>query len=146
MAEEVENEQLELIESFDHADLFLVKTKSDTLIVKSKSNYIPENKFREIFGFITTNIMTSKVIKKLIFDKRSLSVFNQNSMEWYYTEWKNEAASLGLDKHRKILPENELFNKSVKIGKEKIEKEFPNAVYKKLDIQYCDSVETAITI
>jgi hypothetical protein len=50
-------------------------------------------------------------------------------------------AALGLTKHRKILPEDNLFRKSVEIGREKIKKDHPNFDFDALDIVYVESVE-----
>lgn len=79
--------------------------------------------------------------KKLIFDKRNLRTFHQPSMEWYHVHWKPLVAALGLTKHRKILPEDKLFRKSVEIGREKIKKDHPNFDFDALDIVYVESVE-----
>ena len=65
-------------------------------------------------------------------------------MEWYFVDWKEKMYDLGLRIHRKILPNNEIFKYSVKIGREKIAASYPNGKFKLMDIQYADSVEQAI--
>ncbi|QCK14753.1 hypothetical protein [Mangrovivirga cuniculi] len=135
----------QLVKSFNNADLYFSNDHNSVLIVKSTQNYIPENQFREIFNYVTDTVLLKNKVKKLVFDKRSLSVFNQPSMEWYYTQWKKKASSLGLKVHRKILPNDDLFNKSVKIGREGITAKYPDAAFNNLDIQYRDSLEEAIS-
>ncbi|MCX2742448.1 hypothetical protein OO013_01150 [Mangrovivirga sp. M17] len=134
----------QLVKSFNNAEIYFSNDDNAVLIVKSTQNYIPENQFREIFNYITDTVLLQNKVKKLVFDKRSLSVFNQPSMEWYYTQWKEKASSLGLKTHRKILPDDDLFNKSVKIGRESIMSKYPEGHFKQLDIQYRDSLEEAI--
>jgi hypothetical protein len=137
---------IELIEKkqFKHATLFVVKTNEQIAVVRATSTYIPIDQFKDIFNFIT-ELTREEHITKLIFDKRNLTVFHQPSMEWYFTEWKEIASDLGLVVHRKILPNDEIFRQSVKIGREKINNTFPNGKYKLLDIAYADSLEEAIS-
>jgi hypothetical protein len=86
-----------------------------------------------------------KKITKLIFDKRKLTVFHQPSMEWYFVEWKEKMFDLGLKTHRKILPQDEIFRQSVKIGREKIKSIHPNGKYTLMDIQYSENLQDAIS-
>ena len=67
-------------------------------------------------------------------------------MEWYFLNWKNKILELGLDTHRKILPEEKWFEKMVQIAKEQIMKNNPDNIIHLLDIKYCLSVEEAIEI
>jgi hypothetical protein len=52
--------------------------------------------------------------------------------------------ALGLKQHRKILPNDEVFKQSVKIGRDKINKLYPNGKFHEMDIQYSSSLEDAI--
>lgn len=65
-------------------------------------------------------------------------------MEWYFTEWKEKMWHLGLKTHRKILPDNKVFQQSVKIGREKIKESYPKLKFNEMDIQYKDSIQDAI--
>jgi hypothetical protein len=101
------------------------------------------DQFKETFNFIGELVKKEK-ITKLVFDKRKLSVFHQPSMEWYFVEWKEKMFDLGLKTHRKILPNDEVFRQSVKIGREKINIAHPNGKFKLMDIAYSESLEQAL--
>jgi len=111
-----------------------------TVVATTKKRFIPEGEFKKLFMSIAEFLKTHQV-NKLIFDKRELKTFHQPSMEWYHVHWKPLVATLGLTKHRKILPEDNLFRKSVEIGREKIKKDHPNFDFDALDIVYVESVE-----
>ncbi|OJJ21847.1 hypothetical protein BKI52_10750 [marine bacterium AO1-C] len=126
-----------------YAKVEVLEDQPDICIITATSSYIPVEEFKTTFEFIGT-LVASEKIKKLIFDKRKLRVFHQPSMEWYFTEWKEAMYNLGLQVHRKILPEDEIFRTSVKIGRQKIEASFPDGKFKQMDIQYAESLEAAI--
>jgi len=128
---------------FKHATVYVVKDNQQVGIVKATTTYIPLDQFKEIFAYIG-QLTAAEKITKLVFDKSALSVFHQPSMEWYFVEWKEKMFDLGLKTHRKILPVDEVFRQSVKIGREKINKSHPNGRYKLMDIQYAESLEDAI--
>ena len=134
---------LQTIKSFKHATVFIVEDNSGIAIVEATANYIPFEHFKEIFNFIG-DVVREKQITKLIFDKRKLTVFHQPSMEWYFVEWKEKMFTLGLTKHRKLLPNNHVFCESVKIGREKINKIHPAGKFHRMDIQYTNTLEEAI--
>ncbi len=125
-----------------HAKISLVEGKP-IAIVEATSTYIPIEEFKSIFNEID-KLVGAKKISKLIFDKRKLTVFHQPSMEWYFTEWKEQMWHKGLKTHRKILPDNKVFQQSVKIGREKIKEEHPNLKFNEMDIQYKDTLQEAI--
>ncbi len=137
--------QMELIEkkTFKHAIVQTVKNRPDTAVVKATTTYIPLDQFKDIFNYIG-ELAAKEKLKKLVFDKTELSVFNQPSMEWYFIEWKEKMFDVGLKTHRKILPKDEVFRHSVKIGREKINKSHPNGKYKLMDIKYSESLEDAV--
>lgn len=128
---------------FKHATIFLLAEHSDTAVVEATANYIPLDPFKEIFTYIG-ELTKAKKITKLIFDKRKLSVFHQPSMEWYFIEWKEKMFDAGLKTHRKILPKDDVFRQSVRIGREKINKMYPDSKFHQMDIQYAESMEEAI--
>jgi len=144
MSNEVEamNDNLVTHHEGEHAKISFVKGKA-IAVVEAKSTYIPIEEFKNIFNEIG-NLVESKNIKKLIFDKRKLTVFHQPSMEWYFTEWKEDMWHKGLKIHRKILPDNKVFQQSVKIGREKIKEENPNLKFNEMDIQYKKDIQDAI--
>lgn len=128
---------------FKHAAIYVLKNSENIVIVEAISNYIPIDKFKEIFNAIS-ELGEKEAINKLIFDKRNLTVFHQPSMEWYFVEWKEKMFEKGLRIHRKILPNDETFRECVKIGREKISRTFPEGKYTKMDIAYAESLEEAI--
>jgi len=115
-------------------------TEHLSIVATAKKPFIPEGEFKSLFMSIA-EFLKEHHAKKLIFDKRNLRTFHQPSMEWYHVHWKPLVAALGLTKHRKILPEDNLFRKSVEIGREKIKKDHPNFDFDALDIVYVESVE-----
>ena len=119
---------------------------SQSLIIQVVNNFIPIDEFKKNF-YACSEIIKAENLKKVIFDKRKMSVFHQPSMEWYFLEWKEEIADkYGVNTHRKILPDDNLFIQSVKIARKKIDENYPNARYKQLDIQYVNSIDEAIEL
>lgn len=128
--------------STKRAKVSLVEGKK-IAVVEALDSYIPIEEFREVFQSIG-ELVKEQGINKLVFDKRKLKVFHQPSMEWYFTEWKEEMYALGLKTHRKILPNDTIFKESVRIGRLKIYSENPNHKFHQMDIQYADSLEEAV--
>ncbi len=114
------------------------------LICKCVAPVISELEFMTFFHEVG-GLVERYGIKKLIFDKRSLRVFHQPSMEWYHVHWKKEMAKVGLKTYRKILPEDKVFKMSVEIGRKKIREKNPEFNFEDFDIQYCESIEEAIS-
>jgi len=134
--------KMNLEKSFNHADVFTV-SGTRTAVVQATGDYITIDEFKNVFNYIGKLVM-DKQIDKLVFDKRKLNVFHQPSMEWYFVEWKEEMFNLGLKKHRKILPNDSVFRQSVKIGRENIDKTYPNGKFHEMDIQYFEDLDEAI--
>ncbi len=136
------NYKTSLLASLEHADMLQVNDEP-ILIVQAKTRFIPLADFKNLFE--EAGQWVAKLnIKKLIFDKRSLKVFHQPSMQWYCTEWKEKMADQGLLVYRKLLPEDELFRHSVQVGRDAILRKFSHGKYKKLDIQYVEDMAAAI--
>lgn len=134
--------ELDLYAAAKRASIFVDKKKKFA-VVQATDTYIPIEEFQKVFEKVSELIKDSN-IEKLIFDKRALKVFHQPSMEWYFIEWKSDMYNYGLTRHRKLLPDDEIFRESVKIGREKIFKENPDLNLDKLDIKYFDSLQEAI--
>ena len=128
---------------FKQGIVYLVPEQPGVAVIEATANYIPLEQFKEIFNFIG-QLALKKKIKKLIFDKRKLSVFHQPSMEWYFVEWKEKMFDIGLKTHRKILPQDEVFRQSVRIGRDKINKTHPSKKFNQMDIQYAESINEAL--
>lgn len=114
------------------------------VIGEVKAEYVPIDHFKDTFHQVG-ELVRAGYNAKFIFDKRALRAFHQPSMEWYYITWKRDMLEYGLRVHRKILPAEPWFKKSVMIAKEQIHQHYPNNVINQLDIQYCDTLEEAIT-
>jgi hypothetical protein len=141
--EKITFDKLTVEKQFKHAIVYTVTQSPHIAIVEATANYIPLAPFKEIFEFIG-DLITKKEITKLIFDKRKLSIFHQPSMEWYFIEWKEVTFDLGLKIHRKLLPMDDIFCQSVRIGREKIIKAYPQKKFQQMDIQYVLSIEEGI--
>ncbi len=114
------------------------------LICTTLSQFIPKDEFMTVFEEMTKLLRTVH-LETMIFDKTSLRTFDQPSMSWYHTEWKPNAKNLGLRRHRKILPKDIVFRTSVKVGRSKILKDYPEFRFEDYDIQYFESMEEALT-
>lgn len=136
---------MELIEhqKLKHVTVYTVKSSPHIAVVEATSSYIPIKQFQETFQAVG-ELVTKQKITKLIFDKRKLSVFHQPSMEWYFVTWKEKMFQNGLSIHRKLWPADDVFRESVKIGRAKINREFPNGKFHDMDIAYAENLEDAI--
>lgn len=114
------------------------------VVGEMKAEYVPIEHFKDTFHQVG-ELVRAGYNAKFIFDKRALRAFHQPSMEWYYVTWKRDMLEHGLRVHRKILPNEPWFQKSVMIAKEQIHRQYPDNVIDQLDIQYCDTLEAAIT-
>ncbi len=125
----------------DYGNLYVVG--KEAVVIAATNTYIPIENFKEIFTK-AGELIKEKGLKKVVFDKRKLMVFHQPSMIWYFTEWKEEMYDNGLHIHRKLLPRDPVFRECVKLGREKINAEYPDAKFNLMDIQYKNSLEEAI--
>ena len=113
------------------------------VVLKFKVGYVPIETFMKVMEEIEAFAKKERVAK-MVFDKSNMTVFHQPSMEWYHTVWKVRMLERGLKSYRKILPNDRLFQESVKIGREKIKKNNPQFDFNKFDIHYCNSLEEAL--
>lgn len=132
------------VETSKFADI-QYNSSTQTALITTKAEYLPMDKFREIFESLS-KLFNTQAVKTLVFDKQSLRVFHQPSMEWYYNEWKTVMLQKhGLRNHYKILPQDSLFRKSVEIGRSKILSSVAeNSPLKQLNIRYFETVEEAL--
>jgi hypothetical protein len=134
--------------SFIYQDRFVEVLKVEnqpTLICKAKGSFIPSEDFKAAFGAIGEFIKHAITpIRTLIFDKSSLRTFDQSAMTWYHIEWKPQMLSFGLRFHKKILPQDAFFRKSVEIGKARIKREYPHFNFETFNIEYYESLEEAL--
>ncbi len=136
-------DEFKIAEKFKHVELLVWKEKK-VILIRAIATYIPMEEFKEVF-IKAGEIIGKERLTKTIFDKTKLTVFHQPSMEWYFVVWKEELfVKYGLKMHRKILPADNVFVQSVKLGRMRIEKNYPDGRYKELDIQYANSVEEAV--
>lgn len=114
-----------------------------TLICEVSVEFINRESFISLFTEMGEFIKKNDV-KKLIFDKRNMRIFDQTSMDWYHVEWKPAMKKYGLSAYRKILPNDFIFEKSVELGRLKISKDNPSFSFDDFDIQYCKTIEEAM--
>lgn len=126
-----------------HMDVLSPADHPGIVIVRARTDYIPHENFQLVFDRISA-LYEGKLLNKVIFDKRSLTVFNRQSMEWYFTVWKEKMYDAGLQIHRKILPDDEIFIQSVRIARRKLDIDYPDARYHLMDIRYSGSLVEAI--
>ena len=134
---------LKLVQAFHYADIYVVEDQP-ILIIEATGTYIPIDEFKEVFHK-AEEVVRKEEIQKVIFDKRKLEVFHQPSMEWYFTTWKETLLGLGVKTHRKLLPDDVTFRKSVEIGRKRIREKYPDLHTEEMDIQYADTLEEAIS-
>jgi hypothetical protein len=132
----------EMIFTNEYADGFL-NEKAKTVACVMKADYIPIQKFKQLFEMMGDEVRENGKIEKFLFDKSSLRTFHQPSMKWYFTEWKTEMLKHGLKKHFKILPDLDYFKKSVEAARKPLLAKYPKDVLDQLRIEYYDSVEEA---
>lgn len=140
----IEENNFELMFEMRYARVYANPEKG-MLICELLADYVPIEDFKDTFNHITS-IAEGGKFEKFIFDKRALRAFHQPSMEWYFLNWKNKMLEFGINKHRKILPEEKWFEKMVMIAKDQIIKNNPDNIIHLLDIKYCNSIEEAILI
>lgn len=138
-------EEIVNIKEFKHARISTVENQPSALLITATRPYIPFEHFKSIFNELGEYVREGH-INKLIFDKRQLTVFHQPSMEWYFTVWKEQMFDLGLTQHIKLLPTDEVFRQSVKIGRAKIDDLYPKAKFHKMNILYAESLEQALAL
>ena len=133
---------IRLIRSFAHAELLCVPGQP-TLVVRATAEFVPFAEFQSIFE-AAAEVIRQENITQLVFDKRSLRVFDPESMEWYFTQWKEAMYDLGLRTHYKIMPENIPFKYGVDLTRQRIFEQYPNARFHRMNIRYVASVEEAL--
>lgn len=113
------------------------------IVICATNTYITIEEFKKVFEEAATIAKVNQLVKT-IFDKRAPKVFHQPSMQWYFVEWKEKLFGYGITKHVKILPDDFVLRSSVKLGRAKIDAQFPYALYHKTQILYKDSIEDAL--
>ncbi len=112
------------------------------VVLQAQRTYLPYEHFLHFLQTIE-QLAERQPVEVMIFDKSSLRIFHQPSMEWYHVVWKETMYHKGLRTYRKILPADPLFKESVRIGRERIERENPNFQPGKFNIRYADSLQAA---
>lgn len=136
-------ETFTLYRKLPEADIFY-EASSATALVVSKANFIPMEAFKNIFSAVSS-LLDEENVGRVIFDKRSLTIFHQPSMEWYYLEWKPRMLELhSLNRHDKILPKDELFRQSVNQARGKIYQAHPRHIIHKIEPVYFENLQEAL--
>ena len=114
------------------------------ILATATGTFIPRAEFTEAFETLLSKLAEAPNADTLIFDKRPLRTFDQDSMVWYHVDWKERAYRNGIVHHIKLLPTDKTFRKSVEIGRQKIMDEHPDFDFARYDIRYLDSIEEAL--
>jgi hypothetical protein len=117
--------------------------EAKAILVTATHKFIPGADFKAAFETLL-NKLDGLGATRMVFDKRELTVFDQQAMTWYHLDWKPRAYAAGITRHVKLLPQNEVFRKSVEIGKLRIQREHPEFDYAKYQISYSESLEEAL--
>lgn len=123
---------------------FEIRPQYNTVLVTAKKHFIPGDQFRQGFETFLTRLKPEQNIEKMVFDKRNLTVFDQDAMVWYHLDWKPRAYKKGIRKHVKLLPEDKVFRTSVQVGRNKIQREHPEFDFERYNITYKESIEEAL--
>ena len=108
-----------LFESLPMANIYFHQASATALVVTTV-NFIPMEPFKATFEKVSEAIEAHN-LRRIVFDKRSLTIFHQPSMEWYYTIWKTMLCKeKGVKAHGKILPKDDPFRQSVHNARKKI--------------------------
>ncbi|PIY08282.1 MAG: hypothetical protein COZ18_13075 [Flexibacter sp. CG_4_10_14_3_um_filter_32_15] len=135
--------EVEILQQNEIANVYWIP-KANAIICEAVHEYMPYDDFKILFTNISGYVAKYRP-ENFVFDKRALKAFHQPSMEWYFTEWKDEMSKIyGLKKHRKLLPSITWFALAVKAGRAELAKKYPDAEFHNLDIQYKDSIIEAI--
>lgn len=114
-------------------------------MISTRSSYLPIDVFQTLLHQLE-GLLALHEINGLVFDKRSLKIFHQPSMLWYYTQWKPAMLEkYGLSNHFKLLPKEAVFRQHVAIAKEEIFARHESALaLQRLDIRYFETLEEAL--
>ncbi len=88
-------------------------------------------KFKETLLHLIPSFQKLKACQ-LVVDRRHMFTIHFPALEWFYLIWLPQMMKSGLRKFHIILPENELFQFSLRIGKEKILNAHPQLLHQNL--------------
>lgn len=136
-------ETFTVYQKLPEADIFYSAPSATTLVV-TKANFIPMEAFKKIFSAVAA-LLGAHETGRIIFDKRSLTIFHQPSMEWYYLEWKPRMLEqYKLSRHDKILPKDTLFRQSVNQARNKIYQAHPEHTIQRIQPVYFENLQEAL--
>ena len=122
----------------------LYDAQNEAIICLPISDLVPTEVFK-VFFLLAADEIKAKNAKRMVFDKRSLRLFDQAAMIWYYVELKPLIkVNTGMITYRKILPEDENFRLNVQIGKKFIVQQNPDFQFADYDIQYVETLSDAL--
>jgi len=88
-------------------------------------------KFKEALHQLIPIVQTLK-IRQLVIDRRNMFTIHFPSLEWFYSIWLPQMIKSGVRKFHIVLPENELFQFSLRMAKQKIMQENPQLLHQSL--------------
>lgn len=113
-------------------------------IVKVHNAFVPMSNYREALGRIS-GFAEKRQINKVIIDAQKLVAYHRPSVEWSFTNWKQQAFKHGLSIYCYVLPTNEEYQKKLKNEIFRINNTNPELGFlKQIQISFCESLDEAI--
>lgn len=100
-------------------------------------------KFKEELLHLLQIVQKLKV-RQLVIDRRNMFTLHFPSLEWFYSVWLPHMIKLGVRTLHIILPENELFRFSLKLGKDKILKKNPELSHQSFSPHFHKTLQEAL--
>lgn len=92
---------------------FAIDQKYQLGICTALNYQIPFEIFKESLNTIFELIQNQSTVKFFLFDKRNLTMVDEPSLKWFYTDWNFKAKKLGIEHQFKILPDNTYFKEKI---------------------------------
>ncbi len=131
----------ELFLATRYIHVYWVNSKK-TIICQAITDYIPHQEFELIFLDLLEYIFDNPT-DMFVFDKSSLVTFHQDTLRFFYFDWKQKVEELGIKKFKHILPNNKSFITSLKTTKDILRKERPDVCIDVPCIEYISNLDDA---
>lgn len=113
-----------------------------TVVCQAITDYIPHQEFQIIFQDLLEYTQKNPT-QIFIFDKSNLLTFHQNSIRFFYFDWKPKMEEAGVKNFKHILPNNKTFRISLKTTKDILRKEKPTICIDVPCIEYIENIDQA---
>ncbi|TAE73318.1 MAG: hypothetical protein EAZ85_07325 [Bacteroidetes bacterium] len=133
--------EAELFIATRHAHVYWIENQK-AIVCQAITDYIPHQEFQYIFNEIL-EFATENPTEMFIFDKSALVTFHQDSVRFFYFDWKPKMEKLGTKIYKHILPNNRTFKVSLDVTKDILRKEKPEICIDVPCIEYIESIDEA---